>query len=156
MSRPRTGLSDRLGQRLFHLNATLNEAWAQSQRKAALADRPCSARTPVPASSPGILSYAYNPVGKILLHLGADAGQSYIARLCDTLAMQRIVALQAAVHAARLADPALDVADYISRSAPELADPYTGRPFRYLAGGRGAVSYEASDDRNRALLPWTL
>jgi hypothetical protein len=156
LSRPRTGLTDRLGQRLFHLNATLDEAWAQSQRKAALADRPCSARTQAPASSPGILSYAYNPVGKILLRLGADAGQSYIARLCDTLAMQRIVALQAGVHAERLSNPALDVADFIARSAPEFRDPYTDRPFRYLPGGHGAVTYEASDDRNRALLPWAL
>jgi hypothetical protein len=77
----------------------------------------------------------------------------YGGLLCDLEAMQRIVALQIAIHSQHVADGG--IAAFIAHSGPERSDPFTGKPYHWDAASN-AVTFEVAADRDRPLVPWPL
>jgi hypothetical protein len=141
-----------INRHLFALNASLNDIWRARQTVLQKSEASChEADEPVPSP----FSYFYNPVGKMLLRVGSSSTGlfRYVGMMCDLEAMQRIVALQVAIHSQHLADG--DIGTFIAHSGPELSDPYTGAPFHWDAASN-AVTFEVAADRHEALVPWPL
>jgi len=136
----------------FAFNATLNDMWRARQINLRKSEASCHAADD---PSPSPISYLYNPIGKLLMHAGGSDTVlfHYVGMMCDLEAMQRIVALQVAIHSHHLA--VADVAAFIAHTGPELSDPYTGAPFHWDAA-TNAVSFEVAADRHKALVPWPL
>jgi hypothetical protein len=141
-----------INRHLFALNASLNDIWRARQAVLQKSEASChQANEPMPSP----FGYFYNPVGKVLLRVGDSSPGlfRYVGIMCDLEAMQRIVALQIAVHSQHLTDG--DIGTFIAHTGPELADPYTGKPF-YWDGATNAVSFEAAAARHKSLVPWPL
>jgi hypothetical protein len=143
---------DKANRYLFAVNATLNDFWHTQQATLSKSEASCHE---VAAPMPSPFSYLYNPVGKILLRIGQNGPGLFqlVGIMCDLEAMQRIVALQVAVHSQHLA--AADIGAFIAHSGADLADPYTGAPFHWDADSN-AVTFEVAADRHKVLVPWPL
>ncbi|HEY2417946.1 MAG TPA: hypothetical protein VGH84_08500, partial [Steroidobacteraceae bacterium] len=117
---------DKANQYLFATNATLNDFWRTQQATLAKSEASCHE---VAAPVPSPFSYFYNPVGKILLRIGQRGSGLFqpVGIMCDLEAMQRIVALQVAIHSQHLTGG--DIGAFVAHAGAELTDPYTGAPF---------------------------
>lgn len=151
-------LKGRLEQHFFQLHASMNGAWLDNETARRLSETSCQSvrigeSVAADSPAPGTLSYAYNPIGKILVYVARLNTLSQAGTFCDLEAMQRIVALQTVIHQQRVADG--DVSAFIEHSGPELTDPYTGQPFHWNATTR-EVSFDIGNDRDSALVRWRL
>lgn len=103
--------------------------------------------------SPGTLSY--NPIGKMLVHLGRTSWEEYSYRLHDLIGLSRLVTLQRMAIEAR-ATP--DNMPELLRNFPALVDPYTNQPMHWDAKSGelqfdGLSSRAIKAGRHRAKLP---
>jgi hypothetical protein len=153
----RPALEGKAAQHFFKLNATLNDAWSANRKAIQMSETSCqqwreaaTAQKPIESRFP-LVSYAYNPIGKLLIRAFSPAYGSMTAIFCDLQAMQRIVALQTAIRSE--ASNTTDIGSLIARSAPEFADPYTGRPFHWDAASR-AVTFAVAAERDKGVVPW--
>ena len=82
----------------FKPNATLNMMWALSLHNAQSSEVACQDRPAVEATRKTgtlpLLSYAYNPIGRMIVRISSIATSSYTGRLCELEALQRNLALQ--------------------------------------------------------------
>ena len=91
-------IEGRLAQHFFKPNATLNMMWALSLHNAQSSEVACQDRPAVEATRKTgtlpLLSYAYNPIGRMIVRISSIATSSYTGRLCELEALQRNLALQ--------------------------------------------------------------
>jgi hypothetical protein len=149
---PLSSDKSQINRHFFALNATLNDIWLARLTTLQKSEASCHVAS---EPAPSAVSYLYNPIGKVMTRVdvnGADQFR-YVGMMCDLEAMQRIVALQIAIHSQHITDA--DVAAFIAHTAPELSDPYTGQPFHWDAAGN-AVTFEVAADRHKSLVPWPL
>lgn len=152
---PVDALKGRIVRHFFQPNATLNHAWRRLQSP--LRQAPAACRTlreePGVAPAPAWYEWAYNPVGRMLEQLAVTAHAPYAGRLCDLLALQRLVRLQVLVRADGLTGA--NAADRVRGAGPDLSDPTTGRPFRW-EDAPSRVRYDFASEQFHPLDPWLL
>ncbi|MEQ1774175.1 MAG: hypothetical protein ABL891_10385 [Burkholderiales bacterium] len=129
-------------------NATLNQYYAShTQIMASLRDPPAVLAAEKDKTAPGfgewkILHFIDNPVGRILLQVGAPTFRPYALRLHDLDAYNRLVGLGVEIIAA---DAGLDGAgEIVAKSDARFHDPYTGKPMAWDAGTR-QLSFKANE-----------
>lgn len=109
------------------------------ERKQKLAD----AQLALAESVRGPFNKVRNPLGKILLGLNDADYFAYIERVYDLDGYIRLVALQAAIKRDKVG--ADKVAAYVAQAAPELRNPYNGKPMLWDAVNSTLV-YEGRQD----------
>jgi hypothetical protein len=137
-------------------NATLNLFWDRVETNAAVSRASCRDYQANTASSQKAgrfawLGYAYNPVGKILLEVGAPLADQYIMSMCDLAGMQSIVALQVALKAQHIADS--DIETYIQRATER--NPYSGAPLLWDPVGR-TLRFVPVANSDGKYFPWPI
>jgi hypothetical protein len=134
-------LGERLVVRVFYKpNATINRAYRQHAASAAAASTPAAGIKAAFASAGqsvgemGVWDYINNPVGNILLRVGAPGFGEYAYRLHDLDAYNRLVGLRVEMIGAGVG--AEGAANHLAASAPRFHDPYTQKPMRWDAEKR--------------------
>jgi hypothetical protein len=159
---PDSSIIDKIRWMQFHLlyqpNATLNFRYQYYERLGEISQKPCTAfASSVDAFQqelkPALLSYAYNPIGKVMDTAAPLPYQNYIGRLCDLEGMQRLIALQLEIRSAGLMPD--QIPSYLQKAGPAHSDPYTGDPMQWDAAKR-TLSFRATDERVRDVLPWPI
>lgn len=140
-------LGERLVVRAFYKpNATINRAYRQYAASAMAASAPAHGIKAAFAGAGqslgemGVWDYINNPVGNILLRVGAPGFGEYAYRLHDLDAYNRLVGLWVEMIGAGVG--AESAADFLGKSAPQFHDPYTQKPMRWDADKR-RVYFEA-------------
>ena len=145
---------DRANQYFFAPNATLNDIWRAEQ---ATLSKSGSLPVTRPMQSCRHRSvFFYNPGRQgVAAHSGGWAAPvSVCGHHVRFEAMQRIVALQVAIHSQHLTGGADRHVDRARRGL-ELSDPYTGAPVQWGAASN-ALTFAVAADRHKALVPWPL
>jgi|GEM_PF-6808263 len=147
-------MRDKLFRYFFQPQATLNRGYRRLQGAITTYSKSCGAIRATPAAEPALsgLDYLYNPSGNILMMIGAPSYASYIYRLCDLDGLNRVANLQLAIHEQAIAAPAIE--EFVKAADARFKDPYTGQPMTWNAAG--GLSFDASDPRMKALLPWPI
>ncbi len=87
----------------------------------------------------------YNPMGKIMATLdNGSRFQKYSDRLNDVLAYSRLLELQRQMVVGRI--PPKQIADFLAKTNPDLADPYTEKPMQYDVA-RHTLTFTAKSPR---------
>ena len=87
----------------------------------------------------------YNPMGKVTASvIGQSQFQPYSDRLNDVLAYSRSLELQRQIAVGRI--PPDQIADFLAKANPGLADPYTEKPMQYDAA-RHTLTFTAESPR---------
>jgi hypothetical protein len=140
-------LGERLVARAFYKpNATINRAYRQYAASAVAASAPAHGIKAAFASAGqslgemGVWDYVNNPVGNILLRVGAPGFGEYAYRLHDLDAYNRLVGLWVDMIGAGVGTEG--AANFLAASAPRFHDPYTQKPMRWDAEKR-RVYFEA-------------
>jgi hypothetical protein len=148
-------------EKLFYLpNATLNRRYRRMLELMAIDGRDC---VDFVAARDGILnapnftnapwSLLRNPVGVVLSDISGPAYVDYPGRVCDLVGFQRLLALQILLRQGNPVDA--DIPAFIEAAGAGYADPYTGRPMRWIPGQK-ALSFYAQGKREAKLLPWPI
>lgn len=77
----------------------------------------------------GYIHLIYNPVGKILVGIGAPVYADYPRRIIDADGLLRLVSLQIQIAAQKI--PESEIPDFLKNADPQYHDPYTGHPMQW-------------------------
>ena len=143
------GLLEAIGMRYFYKpNATINAAYANFLKSVERVNLPPAALMQEHQNRVSrqhelkFWDYVDNPVGNILLRVGAPSYTQYALRLHDLDAYNRLLGLGAAIIAGDV--PTESVAQFVARSDARFLDPYTGKPMLWDEKRR-QLSFGASD-----------
>lgn len=135
-------LWDRVASSVFYRpNATINLQYQWFARMQALADAPAYSLSETvqqidgefgKLTNPYRVDIVYNPVGKILVAIGASSPQSYaryISRVHNLDGYMRLLRMQLVIYGKKVA--VKDIGSYLEKSPADLFDPYRNQPFRW-------------------------
>lgn len=126
---------------LYKPNATINLQYQWVARMQALTDAPAHSLAETVQqidgdfgkfTNPFRVDMVYNPVGKILVAIGASSPQSharYISRVHNLDGYMRLLRMQMDIYSKKVA--VKDVGSHLERSPADLFDPYRNQPFRW-------------------------
>ena len=126
---------------LYKPNATINLQYQWVVRMQALADAPAHLLPETVQqidgefgkfTNPFRVDMVYNPVGKILVAIGASSPQSqarYISRVHNLDGYMRLLRMQLDIYVKKV--PVKDIGSYLEKSPADLFDPYRNQPFRW-------------------------
>jgi len=126
---------------LYKPNATINLQHQWAVRMQALTDVPAHSLAETVQQIDGEFSkftnpfrvdMGYNPVGKILVAIGASSPQSharYIGRVHNLDGYMRLLRMQLDIYGKKV--PVKDIGSHLENSPADLFDPYRNQPFRW-------------------------
>lgn len=142
----------------FLRNATINHMYRNYRALAQFSEQPCEQFDSGYALAMEQLrrsprDYFYNPTGAGEWEGAADAFSGFSAKFCNLEGIQRIVALQLAIHKNQIADAQIPA--FLEQAGTDYADPFTGKPMQWDAQER-SLAFHSRPVLTGELLRWPI